>query len=214
MPTITAIEKQKRRPRADIHVDGAYALSLSVEVVLERGLMVGASLDRDEQRLLEAEDQRRGAIATALRLLALQPRSEKDLRDRLSRRGFRRHAIDAAISRMRELRYLDDAVYARQYVESRQQATPRSRRALAFELGRKGVGRELAADTVAALSDEDAAFEAAQRRLRMLHGLDRQTFNRRLGTFLASRGFSYGVARNVIDRCWQEASDAEATPDD
>jgi regulatory protein len=158
------------------------------------------------------EDQRRGAIAAALRLLAIQPRSEQDLRDRLRRRAFPRHAIDAALERMRELGYLNDAAFARFWVEARQAATPRSRRALTFELGRKGVNRELAAETTAGLSDENAAFEAAQRRLRTLRGLDRATFTRRLGSFLSSRGFSYGVARRTIDRCWEDVS-AEVVSD-
>jgi regulatory protein len=202
MPTITAIEKQRRRPRADIHLDGVCAFSLSLDVIVEARLAAGASLSEPQRRDLEAEDQRRGAIAAALRLLAVQPRSESELRDRLRRRAFRREAIDGAIARMRELGYLNDEAYARFFIEARQSATPRSRRALAFELGRKGVDREIAAEAVAALSDEDAALAAAERRLRSLRGLDRQTFTRRLGSFLASRGFSYGVARQTIERCW------------
>jgi hypothetical protein len=35
--------------------------------------------------------------------------------------------------------------------------------------------------------------------------LDRKTFERRLVSFLASRGFSYGVARATCERCWAEA---------
>jgi regulatory protein len=211
MPTVTAIEKQKRRPRADVHLDGAYAFSIGLDLVFERGLVVGAGLNDGDRRALEAEDQRRGAIASALRSLAMQPRSEKDLRERLSRRGFRRDAVDIAITRVRELGYLNDAVFARQYIESRQRATPRSRRALEFELGRKGVDRELASESVAELSDAEAAYDAAQRRLRALGGLDRQTFTRRLGAFLASRGFGYGVARAAIERCWRELAE-EAEP--
>jgi regulatory protein len=200
--TITAIEKQKRRPRADIYVDGLCAFSLSLDVILEAQLVAGLVLTPEQQQELEAEDQKRTAIASALRLLALRPRSEKDLRDRLRRRAFNREAVDQAVGRMRELGYLNDAAFARVYIETRQAATPRSRRALAFELGRKGVDRELVAEAVETLSDEEAAFAAAERRLRMLGGLDRQTFTRRLGSFLASRGFSYGVARTTIERCW------------
>jgi len=213
LPTITAIERQKRRPRADLYLDGVYALTLGLDLIAERGLAVGETLPDGLRHELEVEDQRRGAIAAALRLLAIQPRSEQDLRDRLRRRAFPRHAIDAAVERILELGYLNDAAFARFWVEARQAVTPRSRRALTFELGRKGINRELAAETTAGLSDENAAFEAAQRRLRTLRGLDRATFTRRLGSFLSSRGFSYGVARKTIDRCWEDvcaevASDA------
>jgi hypothetical protein len=57
------------------------------------------------------------------------------------------------------------------------------------------------------VSDADAAFEAAQRRLRALQGLDRTAFTRRLGAFLTSRGFDYAIARSTIDRCWRLVTD-------
>ncbi|MPZ49122.1 MAG: RecX family transcriptional regulator [Dehalococcoidia bacterium] len=203
-PTVTAIEKQKRRPRADLYLDGVYACTLGIDLIFERHIAVGTQITDTQRRDLETDDQRRGAIAAALRLLSVMPRSEQDLRDRLKHRDFRRTAVDAAITRMRELGYLDDAAFARFWIEARQAATPRSRRALAFELSRKGIDRDLVSETIAPLSDADAAYAAAQRRLRSLCGLDRPGFTRRLGSFLASRGFSYAVARSAIDRCWAE----------
>lgn len=207
MPVVTAIERQKRRRRFDIHLDGAYAFSLSLDTTVESKIGVGDEVSDEERTRLEAEDQRRGAIASALRLLAATPRSERDLRDRLRRKGWRKHAVDHAMTRMHELGYLNDVAYARFYVDARQASTPRSRRALTFELGRKGVEREVAAAAVVTLSDADAAYDAAQRRLRALRQLDRRTFTRRLGSFLAARGFGYGDARAAIDRCWRELNE-------
>jgi len=205
MPTITAIEKQKRRQRANVHLDGEYALSLRLDVLQMAHLAVGADLPQERRQELEAEDQRLGAVESALRLLAMGPRSEHDLRERLTRRrGFRREAVDHAVQRMRELGYLNDAAFARFWVESRQAGTPRSKRALAFELSRKGIGREQLEEALDGVSDAEAAYDAAQRRLRSLQGLDKQTFERRLGSFLNSRGFGYGVARSAIQRCWAE----------
>lgn len=218
MPVVTAIANLRRRPRAEVHVDGLLAATLRLDVIAMAKLAVGQELAWPRRRELEDESQRLDAIEAALRLLAMQQRSEKDLRDRLRRRGLRQAAVDAAVTRMQELGYLNDAAYARSYVEARQASTPRSRRALSFELTRHGVDRELAGEAVSELSDADAAFDAAQRRLRALRGLDRQTFARRLGNFLASRGFSYGTARLTIDRCWQvlveegEALSGDAEP--
>ncbi len=210
MAEIAAIEKWARKRRADITLADGSAFSLSLDLIAERGLAVGEELTRQRQRALEAEDQRRGAIEAALRLLAVHPRSEKDLRQRLRRRGWQPAAVDAAVGRMRELRYLDDAAFARFWVDARQAATPRSRRFLQFELGRQGVDREIVEDVTEDLSDVDAAYEAAQRRLRGLRGLDRDAFQRRLGSFLSGRGFGYGVARQVLDRCWQEITQASS----
>ncbi|HEU0073055.1 MAG TPA: regulatory protein RecX [Dehalococcoidia bacterium] len=208
MPTITAIEKQKRGRRANVHLDGEYALSLRLDLIGMAHLDVGAELPPSQRRRLEAEDQRLGAIESALRLLAVGPRSERDLRERLRRRrGFRDEAVDAAIQRMQELGYLDDGAFARFWVESRQAGTPRSRRALAFELSRKGVGRDELDAALEGVSDADAAYDAAQRRLRALRGADKQTFERKLASFLNTRGFGYGVARATIQRCWAEVNE-------
>jgi regulatory protein len=204
MPTITAIEKQPRRQRANVFLDGEFAFSLRLDVIALGRLEVGTELDAVRRRELEAEDQRLGAVEAALRLLAMGPRSERDLRDRLKgRRGFTADATEQAVRRMKELGYLNDAAFARYYVEARQ-ASPRAKRALAFELSRKGVGKQHVETALEAHSDAESAYEAAQRRLRSLRDADRQTFERRLGNFLASRGFGYGVARSTVARCWQE----------
>src|SRR3954453_2296167 len=184
MPLITALEKQKRRPRFDLYLEGAFAFTLRPELILASGLSVGAELSHERQRWLYDEEQRLGAIEAALRLLAMSQRSEKELRDRLKKRGFRKAAVEAAITRVSEMGYVNDAAYARFFVEARQSSTPRSRRALAFELGRKGVDREVAAASVEDVSDTDAAYLAAQRRMRSFAKLDRATFIRRLGSFL------------------------------
>src|SRR5919106_2660998 len=212
MPTITVIEKQKRRRRADVTLDGGLTFSLGLDLIATAGLALGDELSHARRQELEAEDQRLGAVQAALRLLAAGPRSERDVRQRLPRRrGFRKEAVDHAIGRMRNLGYLDDAAFARFWVESRQSSTPRSKRALSFELSQKGVSREQVERVLEDRSDGDAAYEAAQRRLRSLRGIDYSTFERRLGTFLNSRGFAYGVARSTIQRCWAELDEDSRT---
>jgi regulatory protein len=212
MPIITAIEKQKRRRRADLSLDSGLTFSLRLDLIATSGLAVGEELSHARRQELEAEEQRLGAVQAALRLLAAGPRSERDLRQRLTRqRGFRSEAVDHAIRRMRDLGYLDDAAFARFWVESRQASTPRSKRALRFELSQRGVSRERVERAIEDHSDADAAYEAARRRLRSLGGLDYRTFERRLGTFLNSRGFPYGVARATIQRCWAELDEDSNT---
>ncbi|HWO72854.1 MAG TPA: regulatory protein RecX [Dehalococcoidia bacterium] len=204
MGTIIAIEKQKRRRRAFVYLEDAPPLDLRLDVIAAAGLRPGMAIGLVRAAELVAEDQRLSASDAALRLLAAGPRSRKDLRLRLTRRGFSREAVDAAIERMQQLGYLDDAAFARFFVETRQAATPRSKRALTFELTSRGVSREHIEAAFDGHSDAEAAYEAARRRFRALHGLDYRTFERRLGGFLAARGFGYGVARATVQRCWTE----------
>jgi regulatory protein len=210
LASVTAIDRLRGTRTALITLENGDSLKLRLDLIAERGLEPGAPFPESLRRELEEEDQRRTAVEAALRLIALRPRSEKDLRDRLRRRGLGRPAVDAAIARMRQLGYLNDEAFARFWVESRQASTPRSRRYLLFELGRQGVERETAQGAVEVLSDAAGAYDAARRRLRQLRDVDYVTFQRRLGGFLASRGFGYGTARTAIERCWRELHEGES----
>jgi regulatory protein len=208
MGRVLAVEARPRSRLAEVRLDDGSILTFARDTVARLSIKPGATFTEAELRAARREDEQGRAVAAALRLLSLRARSRKDLQDRLRRRGFSAAATAAAVSRMSDLGYLDDAAFARGYVESRQAATPRSRRFLRYELGRSGVASDQVEAAVEAVSDDTAAYEAASRRLRALRGVDRETFRRRLGAFLTSRGFSYGVARAVIDRCWVELTEA------
>jgi regulatory protein len=203
---VTAVERQQRRRRVNVFVDGRFAVALDAELAAERDVRPGRAITRDELSALSEAEARRSALESALRLLSYRPRSEQELRDRLARKAFGRRVIEDTLRRLRELGYVDDAAFARFWTETRQAQRPRSRRLLAVELRWRGVAQEQAEEATAGISDEEAAYQAASRRLRTLRGLEYQRFRERLGGFLTRRGFSYDMARRMIERCWEELS--------
>jgi regulatory protein len=206
---ITSLERQRRRRRVNVFVDGRFALAVGLDLAAERGLHTGMTLsEADLLALREAEVGQR-AYEAGLRLLAYRPRSEREMRQRLARRGFGRPLIDDTVERLRRLGYLDDDAFARYWTESRNHLSPRARRLIQSELRLKGIDSETAAEASAEVCDDDAAYRAAARRLRSLAGLDFPSFRERLGGFLRRRGFSYGVARRTVERCWHEMARPE-----
>jgi len=201
---VTAVERQRRRRRVNVFVDGRFALALGADLALEQDVRPGRTLSPEELSALAEAEARRAGFEAALRLLAYRPRSEQELRDRLARKGFGRTTVEETLARVRGLGYLDDDAFARFWTETRQALRPRSRWLVASELRRRGVAQETAEEATASISDEEAAYQAASRRLRALGGLEYPRFRERLGRFLASRGFSYHIARRTIERCWAE----------
>ncbi|MGB2693793.1 MAG: regulatory protein RecX [Dehalococcoidia bacterium] len=201
---VTAVERQRYRKRVGVFVDGELTLTLGAELAAERDVRPGRTITRSEIAALADAEAKRGALESALRLLAHRPRSEKELRDRLARKGFLGQPIDEAIVRLRELGYLNDAAFARFWIDTRQTMRPRSQRLLTSELRWRGIEQELAVEVTADISDDDAAYDAASRRLGSLRGLEYQRFRERLGGFLTRRGFGYEIARRTIERCWAE----------
>ena len=92
-------------------------------------------------------------LAAAARFLEARPRSTDEVRHRLREAEYRDELVEAALLRLTELGFLDDASFARTWVESRDRARPRSVRALRDELRRMGVA---AADIEGALAAREA----------------------------------------------------------
>ena len=107
--------------------------------------------DRRSRRA--AVDDPAEVLAAAARFLEARPRSTDEARRRLRDAGYRVDLVDAALDRLTELGYLDDAAFARAWVESRDRARPRGARALRDELRRKGVAT---VDAEAALAAREA----------------------------------------------------------
>jgi len=202
---ITSVERQlRRRQRVNLFVDGQYTLSLALSLAQEKGIHPGMTIDEVELQGLRAEDERRTAYEAAINLLSYRPRSEKEIRQRLRRRGVAPEVIDETIERLRASHYLDDAAFAQFWRESRETLSPRSGRLIRSELLFKGVDIDTATSTVEGLDDEEAAYRAAAKRLKSLDSGDYDVFRRRLGGFLTRRGFSYDVVRRTLERCWRE----------
>ncbi|HEU0164890.1 MAG TPA: RecX family transcriptional regulator [Thermomicrobiales bacterium] len=189
------------RDRVSIFLDDVFAFGLAADLVLEEGLAPGMALDEAAVERLLAADEIRRATAAALNLLAYRPRSEGEITTRLRQRNFSPTAIAAAIVRLREWHYVDDADFANRWIENRQQHRPRSARMLAQELKAKGVDQEIVRESIAEAGlDEVADARAVAERQRMKYAsLDEETQNRRLMAFLARRGYGFDVIRRALE---------------
>ena len=93
-------------------------------------------------------------LAAAARFLEVRPRSVAEVRRRLRSAGYAAALVEGAVERLVELGFLDDAAFARAWVESRDRARPRGERALRVELRQKGVGREETDEALGERRDE------------------------------------------------------------
>ena len=156
------------------------------------------------------------AVARKILLDALtgQARSRKELADKLAKKDVPDELATELLDRFTEVGLIDDAAYARQWVESRHRSRGLAPRALAQELRRKGVGDE---ETKAALEqiDEGDQREAARalvdKKLRSMSGLDHQVATRRLAGLLARKGYGAGLAFSVVREALAERDDLHVT---
>lgn len=160
-------------------------------------------------------EQLRLAYERALVLLSYRSRSEHEIRARLAERAFAGAVIDAAIERLREQRYLDDARLALDQARSRITSSAHSRRRVERDLQRRGIDSEHSRDAIAAvqsdhgLDDSAVAEQAARKKLRSLtkHAPDEQY--KRLLAYLARQGHSFDAAKKAARAVLSAAAEPE-----
>jgi regulatory protein len=151
-------------------------------------------------------------VARTILLDALtgQARSRQELRAKLAKKDVPDELAEGLLDRFTEVGLVDDAAFARSWVESRQRSRGLASRALAQELRRKGVDDETARaalDDLDPTQEEDAARQLVRKKLRSLRGVDHATATRRLAGLLARKGYPAGLAFRVVR---EELGEAES----
>jgi regulatory protein len=212
---ITELRYQKRNPdRVNVYLDGKFAFGLpDLEAARFRPGQYLSDADIDRLRGVDAEQR---AYDRAVHFLGYRPRSEAEVRQNLARAGTDGALIDRVVERLTQQGYLNDVEFARYWVDNRERFRPRGARALREELHRKGVGDEASAGLLAETDQEESAYRAGQvkaMRLAPLLEENRQDFRRRMGDFLARRGFDYEVVRRVVARFERELLENKLSDD-
>lgn len=207
---ITALEPQvKHANRFNLYVDDQFVLGLSA--LNAARLRVGQTLSADDLAKIERAETFETAHEKALRFLEPRPRSATEVKQHLAKKKIAPAVIDQVIARLADAGLIDDAAFARYWVENREQFKPRAARALRFELKRKGLANADIAEAVGEIDESESAYRAAQARAPRWRGLERREFLDKLTAFLVRRGFGYAVAKDAAQRAWDEnrAMDSE-----
>ncbi|WBM79798.1 recombination regulator RecX [Cryobacterium breve] len=108
--------------------------------------------------------------------------------------------IEEIIERFIRLDYLDEAKLAEQIVYSQHERKGLGRSGVQAEMRRRGLDKELIADTLDAMPDDETerAIEVAIKRVQQLGRLDDRTIDRRLNAFLMRKGYPSSVVREAV----------------
>lgn len=215
---ITAIYVQKHDPdRLNIDLDGEFAFGLSRLVAA--WLKVGDFLSEDRINTLIESDTSEVAYQKATRFLDYRPRTEKEIRQKLLQKGFTALEIDQVVLRLKRANLIQDQQFANMWIENRNDYHPRSQRLMRYELRNKGVPDLMIESALADSADDiELATRAAAQYSRKLNFQDRDLFSKKLSSYLARRGFSYGtiapVMRGLIRALEQDQSNKLDNEDD
>lgn len=119
----------------------------------------------------------------------------------LKKREIPDDIANAVLDRFTEAQLIDDAAFARAFVNSRIAVSGKSKSVIARELKQKGVSTqdaEQALSSIDAELEDQTAYNVAKKRYQQLSTLEPEVRRRRLMGFLMRRGFSSQLTARIL----------------
>ena len=161
---------------------------------------------------MDTDKAKNRAKNNAYALLRQRPRSEFEIRSRLKLKGYGGDVIEEVVESLRRVGEIDDARFAKLWVESRMHTNPMGDVVLKHELKLKGIADPIIEATLeekARNYDEyEVAFNMAKEQFERFKKLDasaslgtgRRKALKRVYDFLLRRGFKYETVREIIEK--------------
>ncbi len=149
----------------------------------------------------ESPGSEEAARAICLRLLTSGPRTRAQLATALRKRGIPDGVAESVLSRFAEVGLIDDAAFARAWVESRHHGRGLARRALSAELRQRGIPDGEVRSAVDLLRPQDELATARRlvaKRVPASRGKPMPARARQLMGMLARKGYPAGLAAQVV----------------
>ena len=194
---IVSAMRQTSPGRVTVTLCGGEEIKTTLNVVTDLRLYSGRELDGEELKELRAASRSALARNRAMELLSRRPMSEKELIDKLIRKGEDEETAADCARWLRENGFLDDESYAAA-VARHYAAKGYGPGRVRAELSRRGVDRQLWDGTIEAMpenSEKMDRFIAA----RLTDPEDREQV-RKVSAALYRRGYSWEEIRSALRR--------------
>lgn len=195
---VTNLKQQLKNPqRVSIFIDGKYGFSLNLDQLAKYKLKNGDELTEADIKKYKKISEDGKLRERALAWLLNRPHSTREFLDYMRRKKADPDFAQKLAEDFSAKNYLNDMVYAKWLVELKVRAG-KSDRAIAAELFKKGIGREVAEEALA------GSQAAESERLRQMIDKKRK-FSRyknddtKLAKYLTSQGFSYELVKRHLN---------------
>jgi regulatory protein len=155
--------------------------------------------------LKSPDDNYRKALQYAFLLLRYRDRSEREIIQRLQRKGFDDDTGRSVAGYLKEKGFVDDSRFAESLIKSAIEQKHLGRKGVAQLLHSKGIPREI----IQGIPDDDDRYIGAARilvekKIRQWNGLDETTREKRIWAALARKGYSTGIIGRVLRQYFSE----------
>lgn len=151
---------------------------------------------------LTPEERMQKCFDQAVKYLAISPRSEKEVKEKLYEKGYHKGEVEEAIDRCKGYKYIDDEAYTRSFVDY--YSHKMGRKMMAYKLTTdKGVDQTLVSNMIADLvsdqSETEKCIDMASKYIKKKRIWDKKDLQK-VGAYLFTKGFEWNVINHALDQ--------------
>ncbi|MBW3568709.1 RecX family transcriptional regulator [Candidatus Parcubacteria bacterium] len=202
---ITRIEAQvKRKGRYSVFVDEKFAFGISELGLINSGLRIGQEISKVDLEKLKEQAKTDKIYNQVLSLIARRPRSRWEIESYLYNKipiskdspWKSKDVVEEIINTLSDKGFVNDADFARRWVESRRLLKNISQRKLRLELKQKRVVDEIVDEVLAA--DKTDEIEVIKAEINKKRRQTRYQDDQKLIAYLSRQGYNYGDIKSAL----------------
>lgn len=197
---ISKIEPQKRKGRYNVFINDQFAFGVDEEVLILFELRKGLHITTDLQKQIENEDSFYKAYQKTLNYLSYSLRTEKQIRDYLTKQELS-HFEERIITKLNEIRLIDDLVYAESYVRTMANVNQKGPRNIIQDLKLRGVSENKILDALEEYPESqqvENAIDLAEKKWAKTKKNSTFESIQKVKQYLVNKGYSFETADLAI----------------
>lgn len=200
MPEVTLLKPQKNGKRVNVYLDGEFGFGIDLDNLVINHIKPGSVLTDEEIKKIIRKAEFQKTLDKLLKFAMLRPRSEKEIDDYLKRKKVHESMWKDLLEKLKHFELLDDAKFAKWWVEQRLAFKKISAKVLKLELFKKGINKEIVENILeeTPIDEQKMARDLLEKRVYKWEGLDPREAKQKKFQYLAGKGFDYEVVEKIL----------------
>lgn len=215
---VTKLVSQKRDPdRVNMYIDEEFYCGISLDGIAKFNIYLGKELEESDLEEILFEELKNRFFQRAINYISRAIKTEVQLKRYLRELSFKKKGkwftdvskesleeiINDTAERLKEYNYLNDEVFAEEFLQSRIKNRPRGKAVLLSELISKGVNAELAKEKVEELVEDE--YVMLKRIYEKKYGNENMSIqDSKKIDFLRRKGFSWDLINEFLNNEFTE----------
>jgi regulatory protein len=200
VPIITSTKQQKNKNRVNVYLDGQFGFGIDLDNFVLLHLKIDQELTDAEVVDIVKKAEYQKSLDKLIRFAMVRPRSQKEITDYFKRKWVHESLHEKLLEKLKHLEILDDAKFAKWWIDQRIEFKNKSKRVIQVELRQKGIKKEIIDEAFGetVIDEKKMAQEILDKKMYKWKNLEPREQKQKMFQYLAGKGFSWEVIEKVV----------------